>query len=222
MRENGFNVRDSQCTTPQAPLANPFTRTTVIDHLATMAEENGGLVAHFFYSHYEPSWLTASSLFSSYIKQLIGHIAKFAQIWPIEIVSSIKRLYGSQRATPNFNTMIKEIFLPLTQLVSSVTFLVDGLDECELKEVVTVLSTFNAVIEQPGVKVLISGREVLNVTNAIPVSIRINISGDENRDDIGKFIDFRITEKMRERQITRSVDLLDQIKVTLYQEAKQM
>ena len=215
-------MRDSQYTTTRTLLANPFTRTTVIDQLAAAAEENGGLVAHFFYSHYEPSRLTASSLFSSYIKQLIGHIAKSAQSWPTKIVSSIKQLYGLQRTTPHFNIMIKEIFLPLTQLMSSVTFLVDGLDECEPKEVVAVLDTFSTVIKQPRIKVFISGREVLNVTNAIPVSIRINISADENRDDLRRFIDFRITKKMHVRKITGSTELLSQIKATLYQEAKQM
>jgi hypothetical protein len=78
------------------------------------------------------------------------------------------------------------------------------------------------VVSQPGTKVFISGREALDVTNAIPGAITVVISDKNNREDIRRFIEWRIEEKMQERQLTEKKGLLQDIKRKLNEKADRM
>lgn len=141
---------------------------------------------------------------------------------PLGIISYVKRLYSPKRYPPSFDEIIGEIFIPLSELLPSTTYVVDGLDECELEEVRKVLKTFQKMISQHGPRVFISGREDLDVTNAIPGSVAIRISNEDNKEDIRRFIEWRIEEKMRERQLTEKESVLQEIKSKLNERADHM
>jgi uncharacterized protein (DUF1330 family) len=179
-------------------------------------------VAHFFYSHSNKSRLKAAHLFRSYIKQILGYLDMTEKQFPLRIISYVKRFYGPKRSYPKFEEIIDEIFVPLSKLIPGTTYVVDGLDECDLKEIRKVLKTFQKMMSQHGTKVFISGREALDVTNSISNSIAIVMSDEDNREDICRFIEWRIGEKMRERQLTEKKSVLRDIKRKLNEKADRM
>lgn len=179
-------------------------------------------MAHFFYSHSKKFQLKAIYLFRSYIKQILGYLYVIGKPCPSRIVSYVKRFYGPKRYHPSFEETIDNIFVPLSEELPTTIYVVDGLDECELEEVRKVLKTFRRLMSPHGPKVFISGREGLNVTTAIPDSIAICISNEDNRGDIHRFIEWRIEEKMLEKQITEKESVLQDIKSKLNERADRM
>jgi len=66
---------------------------------------------------------------------------------------------------------------------------VDGLDECELDEVRKVLKTFQKMTMAHGLRVFISRRDILDVTNSIKGTIPVGVPDEDNREDIRRFIE---------------------------------
>ena len=199
-----------------------FLRSTAVEYMVQRSQKAGHLVAHFFYSHSKKSQLKAANLFRSYIKQILGYLDITKKRFPLRIASYVKRFYGPKRHYPKFEEMVDEIFVPLSELAPSTIYVVDGLDECEPEEVRKVLKTFQKMMSQHGTRVFISGRESLDVTNSIPDSIAVVISDENNREDIRRFIEWRIGEKMRERLLTEKKSLLQDIKNKLNEKADRM
>ena len=199
-----------------------LSRSTAIEHMIQTSQTTGHLVAHFFYSHSNKSRLKAAHLFTSYIKQILGYLDMNQKQFPLRIISYVKRFYGPKRHYPKFEEIIDEIFVPLSELLPGAIYVVDGLDECEPEEVRKVLRTFQRMTLQPGTKVFISGREALDVTNSIPGSTAVVISDENNREDIRRFVEWGIEEKMRERQLTEKKSLLQDIKRKLNEKADRM
>jgi len=141
---------------------------------------------------------------------------------PPSITSYVKRFYGPKVIPPNFDEIVDDIFTPLIKLLPRTIYVVDGLDECETEEVLRVLKTFRRIISQHGTKVFISGRESLNVRNFISDSFTIHISNEDVREDIHWFIERRIEEKMRERPLTETESVLQDIKTKLNEKADRM
>jgi hypothetical protein len=201
-------------------------RSVVIRHMTEAFQSHDGFVAHFFYSQSNKSRLEAAHLFRSYVKQIIGFLDKERISCPQEITSSVKRLLVPIRYLPSFEEVIDEIFMPLSAFLSKhyprTTYIVDGLDECELEEAQKVLKTFCKMISLPGRKVFISGRESLDVTSFTLYATTIHISDEDNREDIRKFIDWRTEGKMQERRLTETESVLQDIKNKLNEKADHM
>ena len=153
---------------------------------------------------------------------MLGYLDIIRKPCPSQIVSFVKRFFGLKRRCPNFGEIVHEIFLPLSKLLPNTIYFVDGLDECEPEEVRKILKTFQEIVWQHGPKVFISGREALDVTNSIGDCIAIVISDEGNREDIRRFIEWRIEEKMRERQLTEDESVLQAIKRELTDKADRM
>jgi len=199
-----------------------FLRSTAVQHMIQTSQKTGHLVAHFFYSHLYQSRLKAAHLFGSYIKQILAYLDMTGKQLPFGIITWVKRFYGPKRHYPKFEEIIDEIFLPLSDLLPGTIYVVDGLDECEQEEVRKVLRIFQKMMSQHGKKVFISGREALDVTKSIPDSIAVVISDENNRQDIRRFIEWRIGEKMREKQLTEKESVLQDIKNKLDEKADRM
>ena len=110
------------------------------------------------------------------------------ELCPLSIISYIKQFHSPKRYHPSFKETIDNIFVPLSELLPTTIYIVDGLDECDLKEVQKVLKTFRELISPHSPKIFISRREGLDVTTAIPDSITICISNKDNRENIRRFI----------------------------------
>ena len=65
------------------------------------------------------------------------------------------------KAAHLFRSYIKQIFVPLSELLPSTVYVVDGLDECELEAVHKVLKPSRKMMSQHSTRVYISGREAL-------------------------------------------------------------
>ena len=197
-------------------------RSTVLEHIIRESQKASDLVAHFFYNYSSKSRLKATHLFRSYIKQIIGHLSIIGKPCPLSITSYVKRFYGPRVIPPSFDEIVDEIFIPLSKLLPKTIYVVDGLDECETEEVLRVLKTFRRTISQHGTKAFISGRESLNVTSSISDSFTIHISNEDVRKDIHWFIERRIEEKMQERTLTETKNVLQDIKTKLNERADRM
>ncbi|KAK8925402.1 hypothetical protein VCV18_005830 [Metarhizium anisopliae] len=128
---------------------------------------------------------------------------------------------------PSFAEIIEMIFIPLgeflNQVTPSATYIVDGLDECESVERRLVLNTLRNMMQQRDTqRVLVSGREDLDVTNFIENSMILRISKKENEEDVREFIEWKIEAKLRERQLTESEYVLRDIKNKLNERADLM
>ena len=197
-------------------------RSTVVQHLIQESLKAGDLVAHFFFSHSNKTRLEATHLFQSYVKQILGYLYMTRNPCPSRIVSYVKQFYGYKRYPPSFNEVIDEIFLPLSALLPSTTYVVDGLDECEPEQVREILKTFQKMGPRCGPRIFISGREALDVASSIPDSNMIRISEEHHKEDIRKFINWKIEEKMRERKLTEDKRVLRDIKSKLNERADRM
>lgn len=191
-----------------------------------MSQRDNNFVAHFFYSQSNKNRLGAEHLFRSFIKQMIGFLDAAGLSCPREIVSSTKRLFVPLRHLPNFEEIIEQVFMPLSQFLSDLfphtTYIVDGLDECELPEVHRTLRVIRKMSSLPGRKVLISGRESLDVKSFIQDLVTTTISGVETKKDIRQFIDWKLAEKLQERRLTEEEKVLQNIKDKLNDKADQM
>ena len=197
-------------------------RSTVTQHLVQESQTSGHFVAHFFYTHSRPSQLRATHLFESYAKQILGYLSITHKPCPSDIVLNIKRSYGStQSSFLSYEEMISEIFLPLCRLVPNATYVVDGLDECHIKEISNVLQVFHKMLDL-GAKIFISGREEINVSNAILDCVQICVAEDKSKEDISSFIDWKIGLKMRERTLTENQIVIKTMKDTLNESADRM
>ncbi|KAH8432790.1 uncharacterized protein LDX57_010417 [Aspergillus melleus] len=195
---------------------------TVIQHLKSITQGTQCIVAHFFYSHSNRSRLDARHVFESYIKQIVGHLDLFQIACPGPIRSFIKRFYETDQQIPTFREIIHEIFLPLCQSRPGIIFVMDGLDECNRSQTLKVFEALREISKLRSVKVFVSGREGLDMTGAIPGCATINIADDGNNDDLRAFVDWKIQIKMKERQLTESESVLQEIKAKLLERAGHM
>lgn len=191
------------------------------------SQKSGDFVAHFFFNHSSKFRLKAIHLFESYIKQMLGFLDNAGHVCPRQLTYVVKRFYGPNRCQPSFAEIIEMIFIPLgeflNQVTPSATYIVDGLDECESVERRLALNTLRNMMQQRDTqRVLVSGREDLDVTNFIENSIILRISKKENEEDVREFIEWKIEAKLRERQLTESEYVLRDIKNKLNERADLM
>ncbi|KAJ0421608.1 ankyrin repeat-containing domain protein [Aspergillus carlsbadensis] len=85
-----------------------------------------------------------------------------------------------------------------------------------------VLDVFRAMAAEMKTRILISGREGLEVGQLISASSTIIIADHGNGSDILRFIDWKMEEKMRHRTLSDDPDLLREIRQRLAERADQM
>ena len=98
----------------------------------------------------------------------------------------------------------------------------DGLDECETVEMHKILKAFRRIIQAGEHRIFISGRETLHVSNSIKDTVELPISSSDTMEDIRRFIDWRVEEKMTERSLTEHSAILEDVKRTLNDKADRM
>ena len=197
-------------------------RSTLVELLLLESQQSHELVAHFFYSESHKSQVDGADLFRSYIKQMIDHLDTIELPCPPEITYQLRRFFSLKASPPTFDEIIDDIFLPLSKLLPCTTYVVDGLDECIATEIQRVLKVFREMTSQHGLRLFVSGRESLDIQQSIPGSSSINISYEDAKEDICKFVKWKIKEKIHERRITEDESLLRDIKTTLVDKADRM
>ena len=186
-------------------------------------QEKKPLVAHYFFNQSYTFSLEASDLFRSYTKQILRYYDRVGKPYPSEDICPLRRFYGSNASPPTFNEIVDKVFLPLSKSSPSVAYIVDGLDECQADEISRVLKVLRTIIStSQGAQVLVSGRETLHVQHSIQGSSIIQIGNEDVQEDIRDFINWKIEEKTRDRRITDTESLLQDIKSTLIDKADRM
>ncbi|KAI9036894.1 uncharacterized protein KD926_001209 [Aspergillus affinis] len=195
---------------------------TGIQHLKAITQGSRCIVAHFFYSHSNRSKLEARHVFESYIKQIVGHLDSFQIACPGPIRSFIKRFYENDQQIPTFSEIVHEILVPLCHSRPGIIFIMDGLDECYLLQILEVFEALREISRQRSVKVFLSGREGLDLPRAIPSCATINIADDGSNDDLRAFVEWKIQTKLKERQLTENESVLQEIRERLLEKAGHM
>ena len=190
-----------------------------MEQLLLESKETHDLVAHFFYSYSQKTRLEGSDLFRSYIKQMIEHLDTTRQPCPPDISFCLRRFFGLKASPPTFDEIVDKMFVPLSRLLPHTTYVVDGLDECPAVEIQRVLRVFRILVSQQGLRIFVSGRESLDIQQSIPGSSLVYISNNDAKEDICKFVEWKVEEKMHERQLTEDKSLLRDVKTTLVDKA---
>ena len=206
---------------PSLPLPS---RCTVIEDLVKETQESHELVAHFFCSYLDKSTLTAIGLFKSFVKQMISFFDMRELSYPSKIAFYLRRYFDLGASPPTFEEIVAQIFFPLVALLPRATYIVDGLDECPTAEIYRVLKEFRTLQShhELNLKIFISGRGTLDISNSITGSSTIHISNQNAKQDISEFIKWKIEDKMHERRLTDDEDVLQNIKATLLDKAERL
>lgn len=84
------------------------------------------------------------------------------------------------------------------------------------------LSIHSYLSQHKPAKFHVTSRECFNLTNVIPGSLAIHVSNESNGEDIRKFIEWKIANKMRERQLTEDDTVFNVIKKELNERTDRM
>lgn len=140
-----------------------------------------------------------------------------------DIISALTQIFNPKSRPPTFDEIINDAFVPLTNFVTKhvgqVTCVVDGLDESTPRTSATAFRAIDKLMKVNNILVLISGREDLDLTRAIPLCFKINISKNDSFDDIQAFLDWRMEEKTGEKQLSENPQLLEEVKEKLLEKA---
>ena len=118
---------------------------------------------------------------------------------------------------------MEKLLKPLMQRFVGGFLVVDGLDLCPPHEYKTALDCFSCLLKETSVKIIICGRDELNVTQRFIGSIRLEISRSKTKGDLALFINQYIEERnVRDGLIMNDGDTLARIKDTLIGQAEGM
>ena len=152
---------------------------------------------------------------------MIRYLEMTKKAFPPSIKHAVKALYGPGGGGSDFEEFLDDVFMPLNAFVPETIYIVDGLDECELPEARKVLIALRK-LALLGQRIFISGREILDVTIAIPMSVSLAISEADTREDIRSFTDWKTEEKTRERNLTEKESVLQDVIRVLNEKADRM
>ncbi|KIW17768.1 hypothetical protein PV08_04963 [Exophiala spinifera] len=186
------------------------------------AHKIGKPVLHYFFHHSYRQHLTARSLFESYTKQLLHHLQTIQKPCPPAVIGQIIEFYAPKKRPPSLDEVIDELITPLSTTISECTFIVDGLDECNTKEVSEVLRIFKKLLSAPSNRVLIACREEVDITRSISDVVCIRITPERTKADMELFIGCEVDSMQCGRQISESENMLTYIKQELMKKADRM
>jgi hypothetical protein len=200
-------------------------RTAVID----AAKYDLGCPTVFFYCENEhPAALDASSILSSFIKQLCGFLHRAYRTYLKGVTGEIWKFFGHERVQPDLEDL-KEIFIGLFRQVSDVIYVVDGVDALDQEQARSLLKFIRSLFcdSEPwqGSRILLLSRDqvpgYINVTTFIPGIRQISTSANVMQ-DIETYIESSITDKTMCRKLTDDPLLIDEIQRILLAESSGM
>lgn len=180
-------------------------------------------VAHFYFDSNKHDTLTTEALLRSYIKQFLRYLYRTHEEPPEKIVTAIKRMFGSRAYQIDGTDLVDILLKPLIQELQSPFLVVDGLDLCSPQEYSIALDFFSRLLQETSVKVLICGRDELNVTRRFPDSSRLEITHAKTKGDLALFVEQYIKECDTRKGLTSDDgSTLARIRDTLIDQAEGM
>ncbi|THY79996.1 ankyrin, partial [Aureobasidium pullulans] len=147
-------------------------------------QSSRGFVAHVYFDSEKRDSLKATDLFRSYVKQFLRHLYTRRQKPPRAVILALRRMFGSRVTNPSCSEILRELLLPLISEVEGTVLVVDGLDLCARDEYLDALVCFASILEKTSAKVVICGRDELDIKSRLPGSIRLEVTAARNKDDI--------------------------------------
>jgi hypothetical protein len=167
--------------------------------------------------------LTTAALLRSYVKQFLRHLYGVHSEPPRPIVDTIKRLFGSRTKQIDTTELVDKILKPLIQKFKGSFLVVDGLDLCSPQECKTALDCFSSLLQETSAKLIICGRDELNVTRRLPGSMRLRITRAKTKRDLELFVKQYIEDRiLKDGPRSNDENTLARIKDTLIDHAEGM
>lgn len=203
-------------------------RTAVIDAAKSRVSPSGSPVV-FFYCDYEYNdKLDASFIVSSFVKQICEFLYHRFKRYPQDIASDLRKFFGPERTLPDFDDL-ENIFSRLCHAVPGTIYIIDGIDALQETHAIRFLKLMQRLFcctnaFQKSRILLLSRDQVpgyINIATFIHGIHQISISTNAEQ-DIKRYIEKSIDEKMMYRKLTDDVSLLKDIKEILLIESSYM
>jgi hypothetical protein len=163
------------------------------------------------------------ALLRSYIKQFLRHLYRTQGKLPVLIAIAIKRIFGVRTRRTSCRQLAQEILKPLLQKFKRPFFVVDGLDLCSAQEYNVAIDCFADLLRTTSVRIIIFGRDELNVTSRLPTSVRLEITRAKTMGDLALFTEQYIERcNTRAGPISNEESTIARIKNTLTDQAEGM
>ncbi|KAJ5390289.1 uncharacterized protein N7496_001357 [Penicillium cataractarum] len=200
-------------------------RTAVID----AAKYEFGSPTVFFYCMNEHlAALDASSILSSFIKQLCDLLPWAPRSYPEDVASEIRKFFGRKRVKADLDDL-KDIFTRVFPHVPDTVYVVDGIDALDREHAKSLLKFFRSLFVDPrtqqGSRILLLSRDqvpgYINMNTFMPGIRQISTSANIMQ-DIESYIEASITDKTMCRKLTEDSSLLEEIRQRLLEESSGM
>lgn len=200
-------------------------RTAVID---AAKYERGSPTVFFYCENEHHAALDASSILSSFIKQLCEFLCRMSRPYPEAVTREIRKFFGHKRVQPDLEDL-KDIFTRFSPHVSDTIYVVDGIDSLDQKHAKSLLEFFRSLFLDPrpqqGSRVLLLSRDQvpghIYITTLMPGIHQISTSANVMR-DIETYIKSSITDKTMCRKITDDPLLIEEVQRRLLAESSGM
>jgi hypothetical protein len=194
----------------------------MINKASAEAQKKGKPVLYYYFNHSYRHHLTARSPCESYTKQLLFYLETIREGCPGTVVRRIVEFYKSNKRPPSLDEVLDELMMPLLAIANECIFIVDGLDECSIKETQRVLRLAKNLLSVALHRVIIASREEVDVIRRIPGSARIRITHEKSKSDMKLFIGCKLEDMQLSRRISESKDILAYIEQELMKRADRM
>ncbi|THY48561.1 ankyrin [Aureobasidium pullulans] len=186
-------------------------------------QSSRGFVAHVYFDSEKRDSLKATDLFRSYVKQFLRHLYTRRQKPPKDVILALRRMFGSRVSDPSCSEVLRELLLPLISEAAGTVLVVDGLDLCARDEYLVALACFASILELTSAKVVICGRDELDIKSRLPGSTRLEVSAARNQDDIAVYVKHHVEKRsIYDGPISNNSNTVTQIIETLINKANGM
>ncbi|THY95631.1 ankyrin [Aureobasidium pullulans] len=186
-------------------------------------QSSRGFVAHVYFDSEKRDSLKATDLFRSYVKQFLRHLYTRRQKPPRAVILALRRMFGSRVTNSSCSEILRELLLPLISEVEGTVLVVDGLDLCARDEYLDALVCFASILEKTSAKVVICGRDELDIKSRLSGSIRLEVTAARNKDDIAVYVKHHVEKRsMYDGPISNNPNTVTQIIETLINKANGM
>ena len=181
-------------------------------------------MAYFYCESAQREFLQAADLFESLVKQGLMYLASVQKPCPDSVMKKLEELYtygGPERDLQD----IVEVFSELFHSLGAATYIIDGLDEFEYKEINHVLRGFRDLLfNTTQQKLYLSSRNELHhnidIAHILPDTKQVLISQSDSNEDIKLYIETKIADQTR--KLTDDVALMQDVKSQLLLRARGM
>ncbi|OOQ87883.1 hypothetical protein PEBR_15031 [Penicillium brasilianum] len=190
--------------------------------------EFGSPTVFFYCMNEQPTALDASSILSSFIRQLCENLQRMSRPIPEDVAREIRKFFGHNKVVADLDDL-RDIFTRCFPHVSDTIYVVDGIDALDREHAKLLLEIFRSLFVDPrahqGSRILLLSRDqvpgYINIDTFMP-GIRQISTATNVMEDIKTYIDSSITDKTMCRKITDDSSLLKEIRQRLLAESSGM